>query len=514
MNKKTVDIIIPCYNTAGYLRESIESALAQTYSPINILVVDDGSTDNTRAVVRSFKGLVKYFYKENGGQASARNAGVVRTNGDYVCLLDADDIILPEMVRTQVDHLEKHLNLDMCYCKTLVFYERNVMRPYAERWRPFVCWKDHLEPLSVICAMDVCSAVIKRSVFEKFGLFPEGRAIQGCEDWFFWLQAAVHGAAFGYVPKVFTLYRQHSSSASSTERAIAVRESELMRRAVKLFDSAGLNDARKRTILAYGMKSVALRWMNLVETASFQKLSALSDGIAPPPECAPEVRELFRQPDAYPSAVLHLALSKGFLDLGHPELAAVMFLKCGDIRDLRSQAIRTGQKRLFDYVVAQMDGLIQEQVAEEPDNPGGRGNPAGAGRLDFPHKIAQSVPEKASFIGHVAHQMGLLALSDNSFDEAEARFNSALRLNRNQCCTHLELVKILGSKRSYVAALSHLREGAAVDINTVFVWASASIGGGFLGRVAMLGQLLRRVEASPLLRRFLKALVSLFYPSK
>ncbi|MBI4962534.1 MAG: glycosyltransferase family 2 protein [Desulfomonile tiedjei] len=93
MNKSTVDLIIPCYNTGLYLRQAVGSALAQTYPHVNILVVDDGSTDSTREIVESYGEGVGYFHQENKGLAAARNIGMTQTRGEFVCLLDADDAL-------------------------------------------------------------------------------------------------------------------------------------------------------------------------------------------------------------------------------------------------------------------------------------------------------------------------------------------------------------------------------------------------------------------------------------
>ncbi|MBL8115505.1 MAG: glycosyltransferase family 2 protein, partial [Acidobacteria bacterium] len=90
MSAPAVDIVIPCFNGERFLGQTLDSALAQTHPAVHVLVVDDGSTDGTRALVEARGGRVGYLHKENGGQASARNLGIARTAAPYVCLLDAD----------------------------------------------------------------------------------------------------------------------------------------------------------------------------------------------------------------------------------------------------------------------------------------------------------------------------------------------------------------------------------------------------------------------------------------
>ena len=103
-------VIIPCYNQAHFLHEAIESASAQTYSHREILVVDDGSTDNTAKVTAGYPG-VRYVRQENLGVASARNTGFKQSRGEYLVFLDADDRLLPEALRVGVDCLVQEICL-------------------------------------------------------------------------------------------------------------------------------------------------------------------------------------------------------------------------------------------------------------------------------------------------------------------------------------------------------------------------------------------------------------------
>ncbi|MBN1874039.1 MAG: glycosyltransferase family 2 protein, partial [Anaerolineae bacterium] len=93
-----VSILINNYNYAEFLSAAIDSGLAQTYPNVEVVVVDDGSTDNSREVIAGYKNRIIAVLKENGGQASAFNAGVAASRGDIVCFLDSDDIFLPEKI--------------------------------------------------------------------------------------------------------------------------------------------------------------------------------------------------------------------------------------------------------------------------------------------------------------------------------------------------------------------------------------------------------------------------------
>jgi hypothetical protein len=114
-DRPMVSILINNYNYARFLDEAIDSALAQTYPNIEVVVVDDGSTDNSREVIAGYGDRIRGVLKENGGQASAFNAGFAAINGDIICLLDADDLFKPEKVQRVVEVLEGDPNLGWCF---------------------------------------------------------------------------------------------------------------------------------------------------------------------------------------------------------------------------------------------------------------------------------------------------------------------------------------------------------------------------------------------------------------
>jgi GT2 family glycosyltransferase len=110
-----VSVLIPTYNRAGLLREALDSVLAQTMQDFEIIVVDDGSTDDTRDVVASYGPGVQYVLTDHGGPARARNAGMELARGEYLCYLDSDDLYYPHKLALQVDHLDRHPDSVMVY---------------------------------------------------------------------------------------------------------------------------------------------------------------------------------------------------------------------------------------------------------------------------------------------------------------------------------------------------------------------------------------------------------------
>ena len=120
-----VTVIIPTYNRADFIVEAIESVFKQYYRPIQLIVVDDGSTDDTRTIIRNWieskvsdnEFVINYIYQENKGAPAARNLGLIHSNGEFIQFLDSDCLLLPKKISTQVRMLRKS-DVDFCYCMT------------------------------------------------------------------------------------------------------------------------------------------------------------------------------------------------------------------------------------------------------------------------------------------------------------------------------------------------------------------------------------------------------------
>jgi len=117
-----ISTIIPVYNGESYLREAIDSTLNQTYSNHEVIVIDDGSTDNTAQIAQSYSNAVKYHFQPNSGLSAARNTGVKRSRGDYLAFLDADDLFMPEKLGLQLECFNTDPTLDMVFGHVEQFY--------------------------------------------------------------------------------------------------------------------------------------------------------------------------------------------------------------------------------------------------------------------------------------------------------------------------------------------------------------------------------------------------------
>lgn len=209
----TISVVIPAYNAARYIAAAIDSALLQTYPAVQIIVVDDGSTDATPVLLHPYSqaGKIIYVRQENKGLAAARNAGIRAASGDYIALLDADDIFLPEKLARQAAHLDAHPDCGVSYCGLWHFNDAKpdtmLMLDYAyysgaEVFRALLK-KNFINPLSV---------VMRRSVFDTVGYFDE--SLRRSEDWDFWVRAAYAGIRFDYLPERLAKYRMGMASLS------------------------------------------------------------------------------------------------------------------------------------------------------------------------------------------------------------------------------------------------------------------------------------------------------------
>ena len=199
-----VSIIIPCYNQAQYLEESVQSALDQTYEHIEIIIVNDGSTDHTEMVARQFTeqfpDKVKLISKTNAGLAEARNSGIEASSGEYILPLDADDRIHPEMIERSLTLLKKQ-NVDIISTKAQCFgAKEDIYTPIAfPECNPTYrnCW--------------IGTSLYKYQVWEKTGGYKKNMT-GGFEDWEFWINAFKHGYRSFILPEPLFYYRIKETS--------------------------------------------------------------------------------------------------------------------------------------------------------------------------------------------------------------------------------------------------------------------------------------------------------------
>ena len=211
-----VSIIILAYNYARFLPAAIESALAQTFEDCEVIVLDNGSTDETPEVVKDYTGRIVYHRMDrNLGRAGGKNAGLDKARGAYIQFLDADDTLLPAKVERSMAVFEKYPEMDVVYCDTIFVNPEGDEMGRATRWyrdRHFDGTEGVLQKLVQECFLLTHDAVIRREAIEAIGGFDT--SCDMLEDWDFWLRLAVAGKKFYHLPETLARYNWHPASAT------------------------------------------------------------------------------------------------------------------------------------------------------------------------------------------------------------------------------------------------------------------------------------------------------------
>ncbi len=180
-----ISVIIPTYNRGWIIKEAIDSVLAQDYVNFELIVVDDGSTDDTHDILNSYQNNILVLRQNNKGVSAARNRGLTAASGHFVAFLDSDDIWLPQKLSQQVDFF--HSNPDTLICQTEEIWIRNNVRvnPKKRHKKPSGMI---FEPSLSLCLVSPSAVMINRNLFEEVGLFDE--TLPACEDYDLWLRVS------------------------------------------------------------------------------------------------------------------------------------------------------------------------------------------------------------------------------------------------------------------------------------------------------------------------------------
>jgi glycosyltransferase involved in cell wall biosynthesis len=221
----TISVVIPAYNSARYIRETLESVLAQTYPPLEIIVVDDGSTDETSAIVQSFASRVRLLQQEHQGVSEARNFGIQQAKGDYIAFIDSDDLWLPEKLALQAACIiEKQVVWVSCFADYLNDSDGRILYNYRRK----LYEGDVLEKLFLKTFIRSPTPLVKRTVFEEVGYFNEDFETRATEDTDMWLRiAAIY--PLGVVRQVLAFVRLHPASTTSRQSVDEKMRSKLLR---------------------------------------------------------------------------------------------------------------------------------------------------------------------------------------------------------------------------------------------------------------------------------------------
>lgn len=256
MQPGLVSVVVPTYNRADIIAQTVDSILAQTYAPLEVIVVDDGSSDATeRALLPCLARdqRVRYLAKPNGGVASARNLGIGQARGEFIAFCDSDDLWLPEKLNRQIP-LFADPKVTLVYSGvSLLKADGSTSQPQGREFCQGDCFADLLRRNPV----PTSTAVVRASALAQSGLFNERRDLQGVEDKHLWARLARIGS-LAVVRQPLILYRLSLASVSSDQERMLKAELICLDDLSEIFAPLSASDhelfrqAYRETYRAYG----------------------------------------------------------------------------------------------------------------------------------------------------------------------------------------------------------------------------------------------------------------------
>ena len=220
-----VSIVIPVFNGSNYLSEAIDSALTQTYENIEVIVVNDGSTDlnKTEHVALSFGSRIRYFQKENGGVASALNYGIKEMTGQYFSWLSHDDIYFPYKIERQIEYLKKIKHKKCILYSDFEIIDKNSNYTGECKIGADISSNSLLAILST--SIHGCSTLIPKGIIDTVGFFNE--SLKTTQDYDMWFRMYRAGFEFQHIPEILIRSRSHPEQGSIVLKYLQKKEREM-----------------------------------------------------------------------------------------------------------------------------------------------------------------------------------------------------------------------------------------------------------------------------------------------
>lgn len=213
MSYPLVSVVIPVFNAEEFIADTVESALSQTYPNVEILAVDDGSSDSSAQILSEFGESIRYLSRENGGPAAARNTGISAARGTYIAFLDADDLWEPDKLAAQVELMEHNPEVGLVHTGSVVF-DSTREYPFRSKQLPKLMAPSEAFPALFSGNFISTSTVLARSkLFSSLGSFDESMDFFAVEDYDMWLRFACN-AGIGFIPEPLLRYRLHAEGIS------------------------------------------------------------------------------------------------------------------------------------------------------------------------------------------------------------------------------------------------------------------------------------------------------------
>lgn len=244
-----VSVIIPTFNRGWILREAVDSVLSQDFRDFELIVVDDGSDDNTRDILNAYQDHIILIRQENNGVSAARNRGIVRSSGELIAFLDSDDLWLPEKLSVQVKFFKD--NPDALICQTEEIWIRNRVRvnPKKRHKKPSGMI---FEPSLSLCLVSPSAVMVKRGLFSDVGLFDEN--LPACEDYDLWLRVSCKYPIFLLDKPLVVKRGGHDDQLSRMPALDKFR----IRSIIKMIESGHLSESQRRAAIKVLKKKCAV----------------------------------------------------------------------------------------------------------------------------------------------------------------------------------------------------------------------------------------------------------------
>jgi len=277
-----VSVIIPTYNRAQMVCDAVDSVLAQTLPGVDIVVVDDGSTDGTGGVLtKRYGDRIQYAWQDNQGRAVARNRGVQMATGEYILFLDSDDLLLPQGLELLSGFLDGHPDVDVVYSDGYYCDAEGCDIQSISAERPPVDHNNILEMMvitNVVVATN--SVMVRRRCLDGLGYPYFDESLRGTEDADLWLRLAGHGCRFAYLDALTCKYRIHGGNESSfrspnyarRQRSLRLWQHKIMAAPYFATLSAGPRQAFFYNLLLTHLKGDLEAQEEVLETESFNAL--------------------------------------------------------------------------------------------------------------------------------------------------------------------------------------------------------------------------------------------------
>jgi teichuronic acid biosynthesis glycosyltransferase TuaG len=278
MPNELISIIMPAHNAAKFIGDSINSVLKQSYSNWELLIINDGSTDNTLSIAKEYAetdSRIRVITQANQKQGVARNNGIKNSKGTWIGFLDADDLWYPEKLEKQIATSLIFPEVDVIYTDGWIFRDNDL-----ENTSPYISITDRLIEGREMYKLEysynyipILAVIVKRSLIDKTGLQDEQPAIQGCEDWDYWIRMAKAGAHFYGMPDKLFYYRKHGNNMSDNSIAMLLARVTVL---IKNFDPEFIDKNDALVII----KSLAFPLINrLIKNERFEDANFILKGM-------------------------------------------------------------------------------------------------------------------------------------------------------------------------------------------------------------------------------------------